>query len=120
MKSLIDCVGNDGRDDDDGGNDGDEDGGNDGDEDGGNDGDEDGGNEGDEDGDEDGLRLIVGNVFSDNVDGSVNGVDDDSVLATLVELSISGKSSSISGKGSSNSIQLSIPIDKMDAMSLST
>jgi hypothetical protein len=85
--------------------DGDEDGGNDGDEDGGNDGDEDGGN----DGDEDGQRLVVGTDDTD-VDSSVD-VPADSVIAALVELS-TGKSSSISGKGSSNSIQLSIPIDE--------
>ena len=77
----------------------------DGDEDGGDDGDKDGGN----DGDDDGLGLAVGTVNTD-VDNSVDVVDD-IALTALVELS-TGKSSSISGKGSSNSIQLSIPIDE--------
>ena len=109
LKSLTgdNCDDDDeGRDDDDDDSDGDEDGGNDGDEDGGNDGDKDGGN----DGDEDGLRLVIGTVNTD-VDKSVDVVVDDIVLAALVELS-TGKSSSISGKGSSNSIQLSMPIDE--------
>jgi hypothetical protein len=102
LKSL---TGDDCDDDNAGGRDDDDDDDSDGDEDGGNDGDKDGGN----DGDDDGLRLVVDTVNTD-VDNSVDVVDD-IVLTALVELS-TGKSSSISGKGSSNSIQLSIPIDE--------